>query len=86
MGINQYTFNNGRVDVEGDVDISSKGLKVIPVQFGYVGGGFYCSNNNLTSLEGGPREVGGGFYCGSNNFKSEPDHRFINIDGTFYWN
>ena len=26
-------------------------------------GGFYCSHNQLTSLEGEPKEVGG-FYCG----------------------
>ena len=28
----------------------------------YVGGKFVCSNNGLTSLEGGPKEVGGDYY------------------------
>jgi hypothetical protein len=35
-----------------------------------VGGGFYCFNNNLTSLSGCPENVGGGFYCSNNNLTS----------------
>jgi hypothetical protein len=31
-----------------------------------VGGGFYCSNNRLTSLNGAPQKVGWGFYCLNN--------------------
>jgi hypothetical protein len=27
---------------------------------------FYCNNNNLTSLQGGPKSVGGDFYCSNN--------------------
>ena len=33
-------------------------------------GNFNCSDSNLTSLEGAPREVGGGFDCCSNNLIS----------------
>jgi hypothetical protein len=35
-----------------------------------VGGSFYCYNNNLTSLQGGPQAVGGDFYCYNNNLTS----------------
>jgi len=28
---------------------------------------FYCDNNKLTSLEGGPKSVGRDFYCSENN-------------------
>jgi len=30
-------------------------------------GNFYCSDNNLTTLEGAPESVGGGFFCSNNN-------------------
>jgi len=59
--------------LDGNVNISNKALTKIPIQFGYVGG-FSCKNNNLTSLQGAPREVGGDFYCS-----------FINIHGNFRW-
>jgi hypothetical protein len=55
---------------KGDVDISGKSLKVIPVQFKEVGGDFWCGNNKLTSLQGCPKEVGGGFGCGHNQLTS----------------
>ena len=46
-------------------------------------GNFYCSHNNLTSLEGAPEAVGGNFYCSYNNLTSlegAPE----NIGGNFY--
>ena len=54
MGIATYTYENGKVDVHGDVDISNKNLTSIPVQFGMVSGNFYCWYNKLTSLAGAP--------------------------------
>ena len=33
-------------------------------------GSFSCTNNNLTSLEGAPREVKGDFNCSDNNLTS----------------
>ena len=39
-------------------------------KFRHVAGGFYCSGNELTSLEGCPKEVGGSFYCNSNQLTS----------------
>ena len=67
IGIKEYTINEDlSVDVEGNVDISGKGLGTIPVKFGRVGGYFTCHSNRLTSLQGSPQEVGGSFYCSSN--------------------
>jgi hypothetical protein len=64
FGINNYTINSdGLVDVNGDVYLSSEALTKLPLKFGKVTGGFYCNNNKLITLEGGPREVGGDFDC-----------------------
>jgi hypothetical protein len=71
MDIYDYDICNGIVHVVGDVTINSGlGLTRIPVQFGYVGGDFYCSYNELTSLSGCPSEVGGDFFCSSNKLVS----------------
>ena len=71
MEIENYTINNdGTVDVDGSVWLDNKGLIEIPVQFNKVSGGFYCSYNQLTSLEGAPREVGGSFDCSYNQLTS----------------
>ena len=40
------------------------------IRFGSVGGNFYCSSNQLTSLEGAPEKVGGNFYCSYNQLTS----------------
>jgi hypothetical protein len=43
----------------------------IPVKFPEtMGGGFYCGNNHLTSLEGCPQSVGGNFECDHNTLTS----------------
>jgi hypothetical protein len=54
----------GTVSVGGDV-VLSEGVKAtqLPVTFDRVGGDFYCSYNQLTSLAGSPTSVGGGFDC-----------------------
>ena len=36
----------------------------------HIEGGFYCSNNQLTSLEGAPESVGGYFNCSNNQLTS----------------
>ena len=70
MSIKNYTLNTDlTVDVKGDVELSRKGLTGIPVQFGNVGGSFYCHDNKLTSLNGAPKEVGKDFYCYNNAIK-----------------
>jgi hypothetical protein len=66
-GIRNYTINNnGLVDVDGDVYLSDRKLDNLPLTFGTVTGFFICHYNQLTSLEGSPREVRGGFNCTNN--------------------
>jgi hypothetical protein len=65
-GIENYTINNGVVDVNGDVHLDHRGLTKIPLNFGVVSGDFYCYNNKLTSLEGCPSQIGGNFRCDNN--------------------
>src|SRR5574343_815103 len=73
-GIKNYTINNGLVDVDGNVNLSSWKLDRLPLNFGKVNRHFDCSNNNLTralgGLEGAPQQVGGYFDCGNNNLIS----------------
>jgi hypothetical protein len=74
-GIENYTVENGLVNVNGDVNLSGgkltklyeKKLTKLPVQFGSVTGSFNCYNNNLTTLKGSPHTVHGDFYCGMND-------------------
>ena len=70
MNIKNYSLRDDLVDVEGDVDLFNRKLKVIPVQFGIVKGYFNCSENNLKSLEGCPQTVGGSFSCSWNKLES----------------
>jgi hypothetical protein len=66
-----WTLNSeGKVDVEGWVQMNIMNLTQIPVKFGKVSKSFSCSDNNLTSLEGAPSEVGGDFLCFKNNLTS----------------
>ena len=59
-----YSFDeDGVCNVVGSVDLSKQQFTKLPVKFGIVSGGFRCSINKLTSLEGAPREVGGSFNC-----------------------
>jgi len=67
FGITKYTINaDGTVDIDGDVDLSRKGLTEIPIRFGIVRGDFIIINNNLLSLKNSPREVTGVFDCSYN--------------------
>ena len=71
--IKNYTINSkGEIDVDGDVNLSGRGLTELPsyIQFGTVKGNFFCNNNNLTTLKGAPKEVGGDFECSFNNLIS----------------
>jgi len=69
--IKNYTINDdGSIDVDGDVDLSKRGLERIPIKFIEVTGDFYCYENNLTSLEGCPETVGGDFNCSHNKLIS----------------
>jgi hypothetical protein len=71
LNITNWTVNSdGTVDVDGDVNIAGRRLKTLPLKFGKVTGHFACFNNELTSLEGAPREVGGHFMCDVNKLVS----------------
>ena len=69
-GIKNYTINgDGSIDVDGNVNLSSKRLTKLPLKFRNVSGGFYYHTNQLTSLEGSPQSVGGNFDCYNNQLK-----------------
>ena len=54
---------------KGDIKIKSK--YVLPNLSDIIVTGYFdCSNNNLTSLEGAPKEVGGDFDCSDNKLIS----------------
>ena len=81
--IKNYTINeDGTIDVDGEVNLSQRGLDELPLNFNRVTGNFYCNGNNLTTLKGSPKYVGGGFYCGYNDL---PSLEFgpIEVGGTF---
>ncbi len=63
LGLQDFQIVDGLVNVDGDVNISDRGLDKIPVKFGRVSGYFDCSHINLTNLKGAPESVGGDFYC-----------------------
>ncbi|MCK9476331.1 MAG: hypothetical protein M0R46_10445 [Candidatus Muirbacterium halophilum] len=69
--IKNYIINDdGTIDVDGDVYLYNKKLKVLPLKFRKVSGNFHCSDNQLTSLEGAPKSVGNYFYCKCNKLTS----------------
>jgi hypothetical protein len=83
-GIKNYTINSdGSIDVEGDIDLQSRKLNKIPINFRNVSGNFYCHDNNLTSLEGSPEKVEGTFMCHRNQLKNLKGAPFF-IKSNFY--
>ena len=61
----------------------STGKSVADLGIDYKGGGFYCFDNELTSLEGSPSHVNGNFDCFDNeltSLKGAPSH----VGGNFY--
>jgi hypothetical protein len=63
--------SEGLVDVQGNVNCSKMGISDFKgIKFGRVSGYFDCSNNNLESLEGCPKEVVYGFLCYKNPIRS----------------
>ncbi len=61
----QYILN-----VKGNVEIINKKLEIIPFQFYHVEGSFFCSYNQITSLQGCPQYVGDDFNCTHNRLTS----------------
>ena len=86
--IKNYTINDdGSIDVNGDVNLSKKGLTELPLRFNKVTGYFHCGMNKLTSLKGCPRWVGSWFICSRNEL---PSLEFVPeyVGSSFYciWN
>ena len=67
--IANYTINDD-LTVDEDVRLSHLRLTKLPFKFGSVTGNFYCSGNQLTSLQGAPSSVGGHFDCSYNQLTS----------------
>ena len=83
-GIKNYTINDdGTIDVNDDVNITSMSLTKLALRFRNVNGGFYCANNRLITLEGAPQSVGGGFSC-SNNRLITLEGAPQSVGGVFY--
>ncbi|MCK9471934.1 MAG: hypothetical protein M0Q88_09305 [Bacilli bacterium] len=69
--IENYIINeDDSIDVDGNVDLYDKKLKVLPLKFRKVSGNFHCGYNQLISLEGAPQRVGGRFDCSGNQLTS----------------
>lgn len=69
--IKNYTIrHDGKVNVDGDVNLNDRCLSKLPLEFGIVTGDFLCKYNELTSLEGAPDKVGGSIDCGENTIES----------------
>ncbi len=81
--IQNYTINNGLIDVDGDVDLYEKGLVELPLNFGEIRGGFSCGGNYLTTLKGCPKRVDGDFSCPENEL-TKLDYLPEFIGGNFY--
>jgi len=62
------TESSGRKVIEGDVRLNDLHLKELPEWLSDVEikGGFYCHNNNLTTLASAPKTVGYNFSCHDN--------------------
>jgi hypothetical protein len=61
---------DGTYDVEGSVQLSNKNFQKLPLRFNIVTKDFLCDQNQLTSLEGVPKEVGENFWCSENRLTS----------------
>ena len=84
--IYNYTINeDGSIDVDGDVYLNNESLTKLPLKFGKVTGRFYCSHNQLVSLEGAPKSVGDNFTCADNNLTSLEGCPEL-VGGDFYCN
>ncbi|MCK9477560.1 MAG: hypothetical protein M0R46_16720 [Candidatus Muirbacterium halophilum] len=65
--IKKYTINNdGSIDVNGDVLLWNRNLKVLPLKFRNVNGSFNCGYNKLANLNGYPQHVDDSFHCDDN--------------------
>jgi len=67
---NLYDMPKGFV-IKGNLNLRGKDLTELPdLSEVVVKEGFYCDDNQLTSLKGAPQEVGGNFICDNNQLTS----------------
>lgn len=82
--IENYRINQDEsIDVDGNVELSSSNLCLLPLKFRRVMGNFNVQNNFLRTLENAPLSVGGKFNCFNNlliNFIGGPKW----VGGDFY--
>ncbi len=80
----QLNHRTGLVDVDGYFDCNHEGLSDFKgVRFGVIKRDFECRSNQLTTLEGAPREVIGNFVCANNGLttlEGSPQR----VGGSFY--
>lgn len=88
FGIENYSINdNLSINVNGDVDLQSRSLTQLPLNFKIVNGSFNCNLNALSTLEGSPEEVLGNFYCSMNKLTDlNGSPMIIGGDFQFYFN
>jgi hypothetical protein len=65
-----YSYKNGLLYIDGNVNLSNRKLDKIPFDFYYVSGYFDCRYNQLTSLAGCPEKIDGWFDCSCNQLIS----------------
>lgn len=69
--IEKYSINpDGSVDVDGNVDLSSRNLSILPLKFRRVMGNFNVQYNCVRTLENSPVSVGGNLNCFNNHLKN----------------
>jgi hypothetical protein len=79
---------DGTYDVKGNVNLNRKQYSKLPMRFRNVSGTFYCNDNNLTSLNGAPKNVGGDFSCrapkNGHKFTKEDVRKICDVKGKIY--
>jgi hypothetical protein len=69
-GISNYTINDdGSIDVDGNVNLSHKRFKKLPLNFRTVSKTFWADFNKLTSIDGSPKSVTN-YFCDNNRLTS----------------
>ncbi len=81
-GIENYTIEDGVVNVDNNVSLGNYELYEIPLTFGEVTGGFYCQSNTLYSLVGCPKVVHGNFLCNDTSIDNL-EYGPVMVDGDY---
>jgi hypothetical protein len=86
IGCEYHRDAQGRLVVNGALDISGRNLKELPdLTEVVVLGHFICRYNYLTSLKGSPQEVHGTYFCNGNQLTTL-EHAPKAVGGNFFAN